>query len=90
MSARVPTIPDRETVARIKHLEAALRRFERVPPHGREAECADEGERDCRALLAELGAPGYERSSPPETIHIQSIDEFLDSIDEFLDGLDRE
>jgi len=31
-----------------------LARFERVPPSRREAECADEGEATCRAMIAEL------------------------------------
>ena len=39
----------------IAKLLADLRRFESIPPEHREAECADEGERTCRALLRDLG-----------------------------------
>ncbi|WP_282567562.1 hypothetical protein [Devosia sp. 1566] len=39
----------------VRKLLADLRRFENVPAHRREAECADEGEVTCRGLLRELG-----------------------------------
>lgn len=41
-----------------------------MPAHRREAECADVGERDCRALVAELGAPGYERPAAPAVVTV--------------------
>lgn len=31
-----------------------LAAFQRMPEHRREAECADEGEATCRAMIAEL------------------------------------
>lgn len=40
----------------INKLQADLRRFQNIPKHRREAECADEGEQACRALLRDLGA----------------------------------
>lgn len=51
-----------DTGAKVQELErliakllADLRRFESIPQERREAECADEGERTCRALLRDLG-----------------------------------
>lgn len=44
----------REREALIRKLERDLARFQRTPAIRREAECADEGEATCRALLAEL------------------------------------
>lgn len=37
-----------------KRLRRKLEYFQRIPPRRREAECADEGEATCRALLREL------------------------------------
>lgn len=48
---------EREREALIRRLERRLADFQAVPPARREAECADEGEQTCRALLAEIGAP---------------------------------
>ena len=45
--------PDRDRM--VRKLEADLARFRRVPAHRREAECADEGEATCLALLRDLG-----------------------------------
>lgn len=45
----------RERQRLIRKLQADLRRFQRIPASRREAECADEGEQTCRALLRELG-----------------------------------
>ena len=39
----------------IRKLEADLARFRRVPAHRRVAECANEGEATCIALLRDLG-----------------------------------
>ena len=39
----------------VRKLKADLARFRRVPVHRREAECADEGEATCLALLRDLG-----------------------------------
>ena len=39
----------------IEKLQRDLAYFRRVPPRRREAECAEEGEQTCRALLFELG-----------------------------------
>lgn len=71
---------ERERQQRIRQLEAALRRFERLPRHRREAECADIGEHECRMLLAELGAPGYQLSNKLRTVELLSLDAFLDSL----------
>lgn len=73
---------ERERQQRIRQLEAALRRFERVPQHRREAECADIGEHDCRMMLAELGAPGYQRWNQPQTVELLSLDAFLHSLED--------
>jgi hypothetical protein len=81
---RVPTSgpAERERQQQIRRLESSLRRFERVPPHRREAECADEGERDCRMLLAELGAKGYERPAlPPSAVTLMTLDELLEDLE---------
>jgi site-specific recombinase XerD len=69
---------ERERLDCIRRLERSLRRFEKVPAHRREAECADVGERDCRALLTELGAPGSERSAAPMVATVMTIDKWLD------------
>lgn len=54
MTARVPdTNPERDRL--VRKLEADLARFRRVPAHRRDAECADEGEATCLALLRDLG-----------------------------------
>lgn len=54
---RVPdTGPEAQERQRlISKVRADLRRFQRIPKHRREAECADEGELTCRALLRDLG-----------------------------------
>ncbi len=56
---RVPNTgpAERERLALIKRFEGKLAYFRGIPPARREAECADEGERDCTAMLAELRAP---------------------------------
>ena len=46
-----PEVRDREKV--VEHLKEKLAYFRSIPPHRREAECADEGVRDCIALLRE-------------------------------------
>ncbi|MCR6671482.1 hypothetical protein [Devosia ginsengisoli] len=48
-----PEVQDRQRL--ITKLQADLRRFQSIPKPRREAECADEGEQTCRALLRELG-----------------------------------
>jgi hypothetical protein len=45
----------RERAALVSKLKADLERFRNIPVHRREAECADEGEQTCKALLQELG-----------------------------------
>lgn len=50
---RVPHI-DPERARLISLYRRKLAYFESVPPHHREQEAADEGERDMRALLLEL------------------------------------
>lgn len=47
-----PVVRGREAL--IHKLEADLARFQRIPAHRRDAECADEGEATCRVLLAGL------------------------------------
>ena len=37
-----------------KRFRRKLEYFQRIPPKRREAECADEGEATCRAMLREL------------------------------------
>lgn len=78
---RVPNTgrKERDRQALIRKLEANLRRFEKVPAHRREDECADSGEETCRALLGELGVPGYER--PAELTNSPTLDEYLDEIE---------
>jgi hypothetical protein len=49
-----PAVREREAL--IRKLEKDLARFQRIPTADREAECANEGEATCRALLAELQA----------------------------------
>jgi hypothetical protein len=55
---RVPNTgpAERERQALMKRLESKLEYFRGIPPARRDAECADEGERDCMAMLAELRA----------------------------------
>lgn len=82
---RVPNTgkAERERLEQIRRLEAGLRRFERVPPHRREDECADEGERDCRMLLGALGAPGYERPQRASEgeVTLMTMAELLDDLE---------
>jgi len=47
-----PKIRERELL--LAHYRRKLAEFERIPPGRREAECADEGEATCRAMIAEL------------------------------------
>lgn len=47
-----PEIKERERL--IKKLQRDLARFQRIPAARREAECADEGEQLCRAMLSDL------------------------------------
>jgi hypothetical protein len=42
----------------VEKLRRDLARFQRIPTARREAECADEGEQLCRALLSELESQG--------------------------------
>lgn len=60
---RVPNAgpAERERRVLIERLEKKLAYFQRIPPARREAECADEGEQTCRAMLADLRAPGAAR-----------------------------
>lgn len=54
MTGRAPdTNPERDRL--VRKLEADLARFRRVPAHRRVAECADEGEATCLALLRNFG-----------------------------------
>lgn len=48
-----PQVQERQQL--ITKLQADLRRFQSIPKHLRDAECADEGEQTCQALLRELG-----------------------------------
>lgn len=48
-----PEVRERDSL--VLKLQADLRRFQKIPDHRREAECADEGEATCRALIRELG-----------------------------------
>ena len=83
---RVPNAgrAERERQDQIRRLEKKLAYFQSIPPHRREAECADEGVQTCRALLAELAAPGHER---PQRTRGSGT---LMTIDEFLDDLERD
>lgn len=47
-----PKVKEREEL--LAHYYKQLARFERIPPSRREAECADEGEATCLAMIAEL------------------------------------
>lgn len=80
---RVPNAgkADQERQALIRRLEKKLAYFQSIPAHRREDECADEGERTCWALLAELGAQGHGR--PQRTIDgvVMTIEEFLGDIE---------
>lgn len=74
---------ERERLEQIRRLEKKLAYFQSIPASRRDDECADAGERDCRVLLAELGAPGHERSQRQGggTGKLMAIDEFLDGIE---------
>lgn len=81
---RVPVTgpAERERQAQIARLVMKLQYFQRIPPHRREDECADAGEQTCRALLADLGAPGHARPKPADaSIRVQTIDEFLEELE---------
>jgi hypothetical protein len=54
----------REREALILKLENDLARFQRIPAARREAECANEGEATCRALLAELRSESQVKANP--------------------------
>ena len=47
-----PNAQQREKL--LAHYYKRLAQFERIPPSRREAECADEGEAICLAMIAEL------------------------------------
>ncbi|UYO00235.1 MAG: hypothetical protein KIT02_03135 [Devosia sp.] len=83
---RVPNAgkAERERLDQIRRLEKKLSYFQSIPASRRDDECADEGESTCRALLAELGAPGHEQPQP-----VGDGDVTLTSIDEFLDDLEK-
>ncbi|QYO78407.1 hypothetical protein [Devosia salina] len=70
---------ERERQALIRRLEKKLAYFQSIPASRREGECADAGEDTCRALLADLGAPGHERSQQTSdgAVTLMTIDEFL-------------
>ena len=51
----------RERARLIAKLQNDLATFERIPAHRRAAECADEREQTCRALLFELGVVTTQR-----------------------------
>lgn len=53
---RVPSVnPETKRKAALaKRFRRKLQYFQRIPPKRREAECADEGEATCRAMLREL------------------------------------
>lgn len=58
-SARMWRVPSfnpetKRNAALAKRLRRKLEYFQRIPPRRREAECADEGEATCRAMLREL------------------------------------
>lgn len=74
---------ERERQGQIRRLEKKLAYFQSIPPHRRDDECADEGEQTCCALLADLGAPGYERPQRQgdAVVTLMSIDEFLDDLE---------
>lgn len=65
----------------IRHFERKLAYFQRIPAHRREAECADEGEATCRAMLAELGVPGHAKPKEPSDsrVDLMTLDEFFRS-----------
>lgn len=76
---RVPAVdPKREKL--ILHFEKKLIYFQRIPPHRRENEAADEGEAACRAILADLRANG--RAESTSTVRRLTLNEWLDEIDE--------
>lgn len=74
---------ERERLDQIRRLNKKLAYFQSIPPHRRDDECADEGEDTCRALLADLGAPAYERiqRTSDGTGRLMTIEEFLDDIE---------
>tara|TARA_R100000365_G_C2746918_1_gene76425 strand:+ start:873 stop:1049 length:177 start_codon:yes stop_codon:yes gene_type:complete len=47
-----PNAKDRDEL--LAYYYKRLAQFERIPPSRREAECADEGEATCLAMIAEL------------------------------------
>ena len=47
-----PATKEREAL--LSYYRKRLAEFERIPAHRREAECANEGEATCRAMIAEL------------------------------------
>lgn len=53
MTGPAPTTNE-ERERLVRKLESDLARFRRVPAHRRVAECADEGEATCLALLRDL------------------------------------
>ncbi len=67
---------DREKL--IAKLKRDLARFERIPDHRRQNECADEGEQTCRALLADMGVAGFDKPRVQVDIELGSIDPLVD------------
>jgi|TARA_R100000365_G_C2740576_1_gene69290 hypothetical protein len=51
-----PAVRERE--AMMRYFQSRLAYFQKIPARRREAECADEGERDCAALLRQLEIDG--------------------------------
>ena len=82
---RVPNAgkAEQERQDQIRRLEKKLAYFQSIPAHRREDESADEGEQTCRALLADLGAPGHER--PPRqgdgVVTLMTVDELIEEIE---------
>ena len=60
MRVRDTNLAARDREKLIAKLRRDLARFERIPQDRREAECADEGEQTCRALLADLNVDELE------------------------------
>ena len=67
---------DREML--FSKLKRDLARFERIPEHRRQDECADEGVETCRALPTAMGVAGFENPDVHADSELVSIDRLAD------------
>ncbi|WP_338608612.1 hypothetical protein V6617_01585 [Pelagibacterium nitratireducens] len=59
----------------LAHYRRKLRAFQRIPPSRREAECADEGEATCRAMIAELAKEMNKPAPPARLIVVMAFED---------------